>query len=92
MGQNTKAFYGNDYLHQCSTLSTTDNCGIIDYDPTELVVRVKCGTSIMDLEKELDRNNQFLNFEPQICKSENEARNLGKFINHNSKAKLKMED
>lgn len=28
---------------------------------------------------------KFLNLEPQICKSENEARNKGKFINHNSK-------
>lgn len=28
---------------------------------------------------------KFLNLEPRICKSENEARNLGKFINHNSK-------
>ena len=64
VGHNSKAFYGNDYLHQCSVLSTEDNCGIIDYDPTELVVRVKCGTSMLDLEKELEKNNQFLNFEP----------------------------
>lgn len=78
VGQNTKAFYGNDYLHQCSTLSTTDNCGIIDYDPTELVVRVKCGTSIMDLEKELDRNNQFLNFEPPQFFVRNESGNIDK--------------
>ncbi|MAF82129.1 MAG: hypothetical protein CMK52_04410 [Proteobacteria bacterium] len=45
-------------------LNTTTNDGIIDYDPAELVVRVRSGTSIINLEKELVSKNQFLNFEP----------------------------
>ena len=45
-------------------LNTVTNDGVIDYDPSELVVRVRSGTSITNLEKELVSRNQFLNFEP----------------------------
>ena len=63
-GHNSKKFYGNPDISPHMLLNTTTNDGIIDYDPSELVVRVRSGTSIINLENELVSRNQFLNFEP----------------------------
>tara|TARA_Y100000022_G_scaffold199880_1_gene213495 strand:- start:703 stop:1866 length:1164 start_codon:yes stop_codon:yes gene_type:complete len=63
-GHNSKNFYGNPDITPHMQLNTTTNDGIIDYDPAELVVKVRSGTSIINLEKELVSRNQFLNFEP----------------------------
>ena len=52
-GHNTKSFYGNPRVTPYVNLDTVKNNGVIDYDPSELVVRVRSGTSILDLEKEL---------------------------------------
>ena len=38
--------------------------GIVDYEPTELVVTARCGTPLAELEAELARNRQMLGFEP----------------------------
>ena len=68
-GHNSKKFYGNPDISPHMELNTTTNDGIIDYDPSELVVRVRSGTSIVNLEKELFSRNQFLNFEPPRFKT-----------------------
>ena len=68
-GHNSKRFYGNPDINPHTQLNTTTNDGIIDYDPSELVVRVRSGTSITNLEKELFSRNQFLNFEPPRFKT-----------------------
>ena len=68
-GHNSKKFYGNPDISPHMELDTTTNDGIIDYDPSELVVRVRSGTSIINLEKELFSRNQFLNFEPPRFKT-----------------------
>ena len=36
----------------------------MDYEPTELVVTARCGTLLVELEKALAENNQYLPFEP----------------------------
>ena len=68
-GHNSKKFYGNPDVSPHMQLNTLTNDGIIDYDPSELVVRVRSGTSIVSLEKELFSRNQFLNFEPPRFKT-----------------------
>ena len=68
-GHNSKKFYGNPDINPHLQLNTTTNDGIIDYDPSELVVRVRSGTSIINLEKELVSKNQSLNFEPPRFKT-----------------------
>ena len=68
-GHNSKKFYGNPDISPHMELNTTTNDGIIDYDPSELVVRVRSGTSIVNLEKELFSRKQFLNFEPPRFKT-----------------------
>lgn len=45
-------------------LSTSHYEGIVSYDPAELVVTVKAGTKIRDLQAELALHNQMLGFEP----------------------------
>ena len=72
-GHNSKRFYGNPDVSPHMHLNTVKNDGVIDYDPSELVVRVRSGTSITNLEKELVSRNQFLNFEPPRFKTKTKA-------------------
>jgi glycolate oxidase FAD binding subunit len=62
-GSGSKAFYGHP-VHADQTLSTLAYAGIVDYDPTELVVVVRSGTLIKDLESVLAEAHQMLAFEP----------------------------
>ena len=62
MGGESKSFYGNTFKGQA--ISTAEHTGIIEYQPSELVVTVRSGTKLSDLEAELKANNQMLAFEP----------------------------
>ena len=59
---NSKSFYGNHVDAQ--KISVLTHHGIIEYQPTELVVTVRSGTRLKDLQMELKANNQMLAFEP----------------------------
>ena len=61
-GGGSKDFYGN--VPRGEVLDTRGYAGIVSYDPTELVVTARCGTSLLDLEKILQEKNQFLPFDP----------------------------
>jgi glycolate oxidase FAD binding subunit len=61
-GGGSKDFYGN--APQGDVLDTRAYAGIVRYEPTELVVTARCGTSLADLETALQEQNQFLPFEP----------------------------
>ena len=61
-GGGSKDFYGNALRGE--VLDTRGYAGIVDYEPTELVVTVKCGTPLRELETALAANNQVLPFEP----------------------------
>jgi glycolate oxidase FAD binding subunit len=61
-GGGSKDFYGN--APHGEILDTRGYAGIVSYDPTELVVTARCGTSLLDIEKILQEKNQFLPFEP----------------------------
>ena len=61
-GGGSKDFYGN--APRGEVLDTRAYSGIVSYEPTELVVTARCGTSLSDLEKALQKQNQFLPFEP----------------------------
>ncbi|MDV6342209.1 glycolate oxidase subunit GlcE [Nitrosomonas sp. Is24] len=64
-GGGTKDFYGNPAAEQNSTLlDMGDYNGIVDYEPTKLVITARAGTRLADLETELDRHGQMLAFEP----------------------------
>ncbi len=61
-GGNSKAFLGRKT--QGTILDTKIHQGVVNYDPTELVVSVKAGTSLAELESVLAEKGQFLPFEP----------------------------
>ena len=61
-GGGSKDFYGN--APRGDLLDTRGHCGIVAYEPTELVVTARCGTLLSELEKILSAQGQFLAFEP----------------------------
>jgi len=63
-GHGSKDFYGQPPLNSATVLSTAEHSGVVDYDPTELVVVVKSGTPITELESVLAASQQMLAFEP----------------------------
>lgn len=63
-GHGSKDFYGQPAQTNATVLSTVAHSGVVDYDPTELVVVVKSGTPIVELESVLAGSQQMLAFEP----------------------------
>lgn len=61
-GGGTKAFYGRKPVGE--VLDTRAHCGVVNYEPTELVVTVRAGTPIAELEALLAERKQMLAFEP----------------------------
>ena len=61
-GGNTKAFLGREVAGEI--LDTRAHCGIVSYDPTELVISVRAGTPLSELFAALDAKGQMLPCEP----------------------------
>jgi glycolate oxidase FAD binding subunit len=61
-GGGSKDFYGQSL--QGEVLDTRPLNGIVSYEPTELVVTVRAGTPLAELEAALDEKGQYLPFEP----------------------------
>ena len=61
-GGGTKDFYGN--APRGEILDLRSYTGIVDYEPSELVVTARCGTPLAELEKQLAAHGQCLPFEP----------------------------
>ena len=59
---NSKFFYGHTVDGQVIDISS--HHGIIDYDPTELVITVRAGTRLQEIEDTLASQGQMLGFEP----------------------------
>jgi glycolate oxidase FAD binding subunit len=62
VGGGSKDFYGQHLDGE--TFDTTVYAGIVDYDPTELVITARCGTRLADIEAALSDKRQMLAFEP----------------------------
>jgi glycolate oxidase FAD binding subunit len=58
----TKDFYGESLAGEVLDLSGWR--GIVDYEPSELVITARCGTLLSELEAALADRGQFLAFEP----------------------------
>ena len=61
-GGGSKKFLG--YGVEAAKLDVTSHCGIIHYEPTELVITARCGTKLSEIETALAEHNQMLAFEP----------------------------
>jgi len=61
-GSGSKSFYGNPANGEA--FSTLAYNGVIDYEPTELVLSARCGTPLSYIEQLLYEEGQMLAFEP----------------------------
>jgi glycolate oxidase FAD binding subunit len=61
-GGGSKDWYGGPAAGD--VLDTRAHAGVIDYEPTELVITARCGTPLADVEALLAEHGQMLAFEP----------------------------
>src|SRR6267378_6158119 len=61
-GSGSKDFYGESLTGE--VLELRAHQGIVDYEPSELVITARCGTPLSEIEAALAANGQFLAFEP----------------------------
>ena len=61
-GNNTKAFIGN--ASDGEIISSQRHQGVLSYDPSELVIKVRSGTRLDDINEVLAEHKQSLPFEP----------------------------
>jgi glycolate oxidase FAD binding subunit len=61
-GGGTRDWYGQRL--EGGILATRDYAGIVDYEPTELVITARCGTPLAEIEAALAERGQMLAFEP----------------------------
>jgi len=61
-GGNSKAFYAGERIGK--TLSLQEHTGIIDYEPTELVITARAGTLLSTIKNTLAEQQQQLRFDP----------------------------
>ncbi len=60
----TKDFYGHAARAAHEVLDPRAYCGVIDYEPTELVITACSGTPLAEVEATLAQHNQMFAFEP----------------------------
>src|SRR5450631_3131419 len=63
-GGGSKTFLGNAKHANAQALDVTRHCGIVEYDPRELVLTARSGTPLSQIEAVLDEAGQMLAFEP----------------------------
>ena len=63
-GSGSKDFYGQPWAQDVAVLDAGAHHGVVDYEPTELVVTARGGTPLAELEALLHDNGQMLAFEP----------------------------
>lgn len=61
-GGGTKDFLGQALIGE--VFDTREYAGVVDYDPAELVITARCGTSLAEVEAVLAERHQSLPFEP----------------------------
>ncbi len=68
VGGNTKSFYGEplskEESAQVQDLNISGYTGIVNYEPSELVITARAGTLLSEIEQTLAERNQMLAFEP----------------------------
>lgn len=60
----SKGFYGNTMTTGTHRLSLMEHKGIVEYEPSELVLTARSGTTLLEIEQALDEAGQRLAFEP----------------------------
>ena len=63
-GGGTKSQLGRSTEHT-TVLSTKEHSGVVEYKPVELIMTVRGGTTLAEIDAELDKNNQMLACDPR---------------------------
>lgn len=63
IGNNTRSGFGNA-IETDDVISSRGLSGIVDYEPAEMVMTVKAGTPVAEVEAALAANRQMMSFEP----------------------------
>src|SRR3984893_8445094 len=69
-GAGTKDFYGDTLPGPGELLDLRPYRGIVDYEPSELVITARSGTPLSEIEAALKHRGQFLAFEPRAFKGD----------------------
>jgi len=64
IGGGTKSFLGSLASSSVGSIETSGHCGVLVYEPKELVLQARCGTPITEIEEILSGHGQMLGFEP----------------------------
>ena len=65
VGGDTKSWYGNVHIEpEAETLHTRLYRGVIEYEPSELFIRVRAGTPLSEVQQLLAQHGQMFAFEP----------------------------
>ncbi|MGH1440943.1 MAG: glycolate oxidase subunit GlcE [Cellvibrionaceae bacterium] len=64
VGNGTKTSLGRRVEHDAITLSTVKHTGITSYEPVELVMTARAGTTLAEIDAELAKHNQYLACDP----------------------------
>ena len=64
VGGGTKSFMGRTTETDSATLSLAGHTGVVEYHPVELVLTVRAGTTLREIESVLAEEGQCLHFEP----------------------------
>ncbi len=62
VGGNNKSFYGRNISG--GVLNVAEHRGILNHEPTELVITARAGTPLQAIEDQLSKHHQILGFEP----------------------------
>jgi len=78
-GSGSKDFYGNTpaVTDSSTNLATLGHCGIINYEPKELVITARSGTPLSELQTTLAQQQQMLAFEPPLFSQNTQQATLG---------------
>ena len=67
-GGGSKRFYGNPV--DALPVEVAAHSGVVDYDPAELVITLRCGCRLQDVQALLAENRQMFGFEPPLFADE----------------------
>ena len=77
VGGGTKSFMGRTPDNDAATLSLAEHTGVVEYHPVELVLTVRAGTTLSEIEAVLAEEGQCLHFEPPRFAESGEGATIG---------------
>ncbi|MFT7286000.1 MAG: glycolate oxidase FAD binding subunit [Halieaceae bacterium] len=64
-GNNTKSQLGREQIEEGETISLSSHTGVVQYEPVELIVTARAGTTLAEIDEVLGEHNQILACDPR---------------------------